>query len=51
MIKGLWIVVDVHHYFGIPLSPKDEQAIYPTSVRKFNGTLYDSVHQLELGMC
>ena len=46
-IKSLRIVVDVHHYFGIPLSPKDEQAIYPTTVRKFNGTLYDSAHQLK----
>ena len=47
VIKHLKIVVDAHGYFGIPLSPKDAKAIYPTTVRKFNGTLYDSVHQLK----
>ena len=46
-IRSLRTVVEVHDYFGIPLSPKDKQAIYPTTVRKFNGTVYDSVHQLK----
>jgi hypothetical protein len=47
VIKALKIVVQVHDYFGIPLSPKDPEAIFPTTTRKFNGTLYDSVHQMK----
>jgi len=44
-LRATLTVVQCHVHFGVPLSPKDEEAIYPATVRLFGGCLIDAANQ------